>query len=1044
MANELRKTGISAVGDMPWGTHFCSFYETKQDLLDILIPFFKTGLKNNEFCLWIVSNSELLTMPEARNALQEALPDLDRYVGEKSIEFAGHDWFLDGGSFDFRRVANQFKQKVDEALARGYVGMRVNASPAWLETSNPKELRKFEAEVDQLYFHERIIASCTYPLPASRADFLLDVARNHRFAIARRHGIWDIVETPELVQAKAEIERLNVELERRVVERTKELEETTARLRVELEERKKREAELQTTARALRLISGSNLTLVRLTDETTVLNEVCRIAVEVGGYKMAWIGFAEQDVRKTVRPVAHAGFAGGYLESLNITWADEPQGRGPGGTAIRTGKPCVVRHIHEDTRFAPWRAEALRLGFQSMVALPLRVENRSFGFLAIYDVEPDGFDDGEVKVLTELANDLAFGITVLRTRAERDRALADLSESQRKLKEAERLANIGYWERDLVADRISLSKEIASILGLSRRVFTHSELQMMVHPDDRQQQERALQDALEGKSRYDNEYRVILPGGDTRFLHVTDEIVYDESARPVRMFGAVQDVTERKQTEQAFRESQQLLQLVLATLPVGVLVTNQAGDIVLSNEASKRIWGGAITSGRQRWAETKGFWHDSGERIAPISWASARALSQGQTSLNELIDIETYDGRQKIMQNSAAPIRNADGVIVGCVIVNEDVTERVRAEEALRRNEYNLRLVINTIPIMAWTVRPDGVVDFLNQRWLDYAGLSLEEYVKDPTGPIHPNDIPRVMSKWRAQMAIGEGYEDEMRLRRADGEYRWFLVRTEPMRDDGNVIKWYGVSTDIEDRKQAEEKLKETSKQLRALSASLQTAREQESKRIAREIHDELGGALTSWRWDLEEIRDDLSMPLDASQIVTVRNKIQGMIKLTETTLDTIRRLASELRPIALDELGLVEAIEWQARQFESRTGIAVKYECSLEKVDLNSEQSTAVFRILQEALTNIQRHAQATHVTITCWEESGQFILTIKDNGRGITKSEESATQSLGLLGMRERANLVGGVINIESAAGEGTKITVQVPISNSGRLRPVIQSDG
>jgi hypothetical protein len=188
MAEELRKTGISVIGDVPWGTHFCSFYETKQDLLDILIPFFKTGLESNEFCLWILSSSELLTMQEASNALQEVLPDLHRYMAEKSIELIGHDWFLNGGSFDFRRVANRFKEKSDEALSRGYVGMRVNASPAWLESNNPKELRTFEAEVDQLYRHERIIASCTYPIGSSRADFLMDVARNHKFAIARRHG----------------------------------------------------------------------------------------------------------------------------------------------------------------------------------------------------------------------------------------------------------------------------------------------------------------------------------------------------------------------------------------------------------------------------------------------------------------------------------------------------------------------------------------------------------------------------------------------------------------------------------------------------------------------------------------------------------------------------------------------------------------------------------------------------------------------------------------------------------------------------------------
>src|SRR5205823_12556730 len=129
--------------------------------------------------------------------------------------------------------------------------------------------------------------------------------------------------------------------------------------------------------------------------------------------------------------------------------------------------------------------------------------------------------------------------------------------------------------------------------------------------------------------------------------------------------------------------------------------------------------------------------------------------------------------------------------------LRKEIAERKRAEDALRRSEDRIRLIIDTIPVMAWSLRPDGIVDFLNQRWMDYAGLSLEQYVADPTGPIHPDDNPRIMEKRRAQMELGEGYEDEMRLRRADGEYRWFLVRTEPLRDEqGNLVKWYGSSTD--------------------------------------------------------------------------------------------------------------------------------------------------------------------------------------------------------------------------------------------------------
>src|SRR6266576_1156394 len=135
--------------------------------------------------------------------------------------------------------------------------------------------------------------------------------------------------------------------------------------------------------------------------------------------------------------------------------------------------------------------------------------------------------------------------------------------------------------------------------------------------------------------------------------------------------------------------------------------------------------------------------------------------------------------------------------------------EAKRSEDALRKSEDGLRTVIDTIPVMAWSVLPDGAVDFLNQRWLEYTGLSLQEAIDEPTRTVHPDDLPRIMEKWSVDMAAEEQSEDEMRLRRADGEYRWFLIRTVPMRDKrGNIVKWYGTGTDIEERKQAEDTLR--------------------------------------------------------------------------------------------------------------------------------------------------------------------------------------------------------------------------------------------
>ena len=214
--------------------------------------------------------------------------------------------------------------------------------------------------------------------------------------------------------------------------------------------------------------------------------------------------------------------------------------------------------------------------------------------------------------------------------------------------------------------------------------------------------------------------------------------------------------------------------------------------------------------------------------------------------------------------------------------LRKEIAERKQAEDALRQSEDRIRLIIDTIPTIAWSIQPDGAVDFVSQRWLDYSGVTWEQYVQDQTGQIHPEDKTRAVEKWLADMAIGEPYEAEMRLRRADGKYRWFLVRVAPLRDEqGNIVKWYGVSVNIEDRKQAEEQLKATTDQLRALSASLQSAREEEGTRIAREIHDELGAALTSLRWDLESLDKIISESGGQSDLSILREKIEGMLRLT-------------------------------------------------------------------------------------------------------------------------------------------------------------------
>jgi C4-dicarboxylate-specific signal transduction histidine kinase len=219
---EMRKTGIDVVGDMPWGTHFCLFYETKEDLLDTLISYCKTGLESEEFCLWVVA--EPLTIEEATDALKDAMPDLDRYLADSSIEIVpARDWYLHGGTFDLKRVLGGWHEKLARASARGYAGVRVTGDTAWLEKKDWKDFCEYEESLNAAVANQRLAVLCTYPLAACGAVEILDVVRTHQFAVAKRHGGWDIIETAGLKQAKAEIKRLNEELEQRVAERTSQL-----------------------------------------------------------------------------------------------------------------------------------------------------------------------------------------------------------------------------------------------------------------------------------------------------------------------------------------------------------------------------------------------------------------------------------------------------------------------------------------------------------------------------------------------------------------------------------------------------------------------------------------------------------------------------------------------------------------------------------------------------------------------------------------------------------------------------------------------------
>ncbi|MDR3726555.1 MAG: PAS domain S-box protein [Terracidiphilus sp.] len=541
----------------------------------------------------------------------------------------------------------------------------------------------------------------------------------------------------------------------------------------DITEAKQDELQLKRLNRTLKAMSNSNLAILHAVNEADYLNEVCRIITRDCGHTMVWIGIAENDENKTIQPLAYSGLDEVYMENLLVTWDDSERGRGPAGTAIRTGEPSICRDILTDASFTPWRDEAVKRGYASALAIPLKEQTKTWGAIVIHSRQPDAFSLGEVHLLTELAADIDVGIQTLRMRAAR-------------------------------AQAEELLRESTELLEL-----------FVVH-------------APAALAMFDREMR---------YLHASRRWKAD--------YGL--------------------------------------GDCDLQGVSHYDVF-----------PETSNIWKE----------AHRRGLA-GEVVGGEADRFERADGSVQWVHWEVRPWHDAEGKVGGIVIFSEDITARKKAEEALLQSE------------------------------------------------------------------------------------------------------------------------KETLKrqQLQALAERLRQAREEERKMVARDLHDDIGQILTAIKMDMSWVMRHLSPEEDK-----LLSRLTRSIALVNDGVYAVRKICSGLRPGILDDLGLVAAIEWQMNEFASRTGISCQFTVPHGELHLDSDRTTAIFRIFQECLTNVARHAEAKSVRVSLYEQDENLMLVVEDDGKGFHESE--IANSLGILGMKERAAACGGGVQVSSSTGNGTTIIVRVPI--------------
>jgi len=517
-----------------------------------------------------------------------------------------------------------------------------------------------------------------------------------------------ITDLTERKRAEAEIKRLNAELEQRVVERTSQLDATNQ--------------ELQRANRALRVLSECNQTLIHAEQEPGFLREACRILVEIGGYRMAWVGYAERDERKTVRPVAHAGFEDGYLDQVEITWGDDARGRGPTGSAIRLGRPAVNRNTEIEPAVSPWREEQLKRAYASSIALPIRAGSDIWGALTIYATEPEAFEEEEVKLLTELAGDLSFGIQTLRTGAERQRAEEAVRENAARLTLALDAAQMGVWELDLVNDSSVRSLRHDEIFGYPSLLPEWGQKIFLTHvvPQDRAAVEKRLAEAY-ASGHLDFECRITRANdGSVRWIAAQGRLYRNGYGDPLRMFGVVADITERKGAEEKVRRASAEIRDLYNNAPCGYHSLDKDGLFLRINDTELR-WLGyerAEVVGKLHWADvvTK-----ESQRIFAHTFPHFVESGEAHDREYELV---RKDGSTLPVLVSATAVRDEAGNYVMSRSTVYDVTEVERARKALKAERQRLFDVLETLPAMICLLTPEHYVSFANRSFREKFGES--------------------------------------------------------------------------------------------------------------------------------------------------------------------------------------------------------------------------------------------------------------------------------------------------------------------------------
>lgn len=855
------------------------------------------------------------------------------------------------------------------------------------------------------------------------------------------------------------------------------------------------ELALNRTNRALRATSACNEALVRAESEDQLLREVCRVIVDYAGYRLAWIGLAENDARKTVRPIAVAGHDDGYVANINVTWSDDKRGRGPTGRAIRSRQVTICRDMLSDPGFAPWREAARSRGFASSIVLPLVHEGAVFGALSIYASESDAFDDMEAKWLLGLGEDIAFGVAAFRTRVEREKAERELAQLQQLLNRTQAIAQVGGWKYDVVTRRSTWTDELYRIHGVSAQNYDSSNIEAAINfyaPEHRERITTAFQRAIDLGESYDLELQLTRADGRRIWIRTIGEPVRDSTGRVVIVRGSLQDITERKRAEEQVRQLNAELELrvaertrelkqrmaemqtILDTVPVGLAIADSPDCLhIRGNPVNERLLGvsrgGELSLAGNGPPPYRVF--AKGRELGASELPMQRAAA-GEFVMGQLIDVQTADGRSLKLYSNAAPLFDEARVPRGAVGAFLDITELKQAEEALRQSELRFRTIYDTAPVSIWQedwtevmtlleeIRAEGISDweryfedhpdFVQQALNSVKILDVNQWT---IGMFAARDKSELLASLQTIFATPDtlpGFVGEM-VALARGEP---VFRTEMLFNTVRGDRIYGLLAmvfsppgsvlvsviDITDRKRAEN-------ELRRMAADLQVAN-RELEAFAYSVSHDLRTPLRSIDgFGRILLRDDAAALSQRGRenLERVRSATQRMAKLIDDLLQLSRTARGEMHRREVNLSVMAESILEELKASDRSRSVT----CLVAPAIKAMGDPVLLHAVLENLLGNswkfTSRVAEATIEVGVCSRNSQQ-VFYVRDNGAGFDMQyakklfgafqrlhahEDFPGSGVGLATVQRIIHRHGGEIWAESGVNQGTTFFFTLPVA-------------